>query len=181
MYINTKTLEWPVSEQDIKSLYPNTSFAEDFVAPEPFAVIVGVAEPSYNPITQAVRQMTPTVDQTGQWRQTWEVYALEAVQVEANQAAQKKQLQDSVVQATQTRLDGFAKTRNYDGILSLATYATSTNAKFQAEGQYGVEARDATWSKLYEIMAEVESGARPMPESFADVEPELPVLEWPLA
>ena len=59
--------------------------------------------------------------------------------------------------------------------------ATSTNAKFQAEGQYGVEARDATWAKLYVIMGEVEAGTRPMPKSFLDVEPYLPVLEWPLA
>lgn len=55
--------------------------------------------------------------------------------------------------------------------------ATSTNAKFQAECQYGVEARDATWAKLYEIMAEVEAGTRQMPSGFADIEPELPLLE----
>lgn len=36
-------------------------------------------------------------------------------------------------------------------------------------------------AKLYEIMGEVESGARPMPEGYADIEPELPALEWPLA
>lgn len=72
------------------------------------------------------------------------------------------------------------KTRNYDGILSLATYATSTNATFQAEGQYGVTARDATWAQLYTIMGEVEAGTRPMPAGYQDIEPELPVLEWPI-
>lgn len=85
----------------------------------------------------------------------------------------------SIVNSAQNRLDEFAKTRGYDGILSLATYATSTVPKFQAEGQYGVEARDATWAKLYEIMAEVEAGTRPMPAGFEDIEPELPLLEWP--
>lgn len=92
-----------------------------------------------------------------------------------------EEIRNVIVQQTQQRLDDFAKTRNYDGILSLATYATSTNAKFQDEGQYGVTARDATWAKLYEIMAEVEAGTRPMPGSFEDIEPELPKLEWPLA
>ena len=90
-----------------------------------------------------------------------------------------EQIQSEIVTATQKRLDDFAKTRNYDGILSLATYATSTVPKFQAEGQYGVEARDATWSKLYEILAEVEAGTRPMPSSYADIEFELPPLVWP--
>lgn len=90
-----------------------------------------------------------------------------------------EELQTEIVNATQQRLDDFARTRNYDGILSLCTYATSTVPKFQAEGQYGVEARDATWTKLYEMLAEVEVGTRPMLGSYSDIEPELPVLKWP--
>lgn len=94
-------------------------------------------------------------------------------------AADQQALIDSITAQTQQRLDDFASTRNYDGILSLCTYATSTVQKFQVEGQYGVEARDATWAKLYEIMAEVEAGTRPMPASYADIEGDLPVLAWP--
>ena len=82
--------------------------------------------------------------------------------------------------AVQKRLDEFARTRGYDNILSAASYATSTNPKFAAEGQYAVAARDATWAKCYEILAEVQAGTRPMPSSFADIEPLLPVLEWPV-
>jgi hypothetical protein len=89
-------------------------------------------------------------------------------------------VQAVVVQATQQRLDDFAKTRNYDGILSACTYATSTVPKFQGEGQYAVGARDATWGALYQIMAEVMAGTRPMPTIFADVEPDLPTLVWPV-
>ncbi len=90
-----------------------------------------------------------------------------------------EQIQDEIVTATQQRLDDFARTRNYDGVLSLCTYASSPNPKFQAEGQYGVEARDATWTKLLEILAEVEAGTRPMPTGYAEIEPELPPLVWP--
>jgi len=80
--------------------------------------------------------------------------------------------------AIQARLDAFARTRGYDGILSACTYVTSTVMKFAAEGQYCVEARDTTWATAYSILADVESGERPMP-TIEDVFAELPVLEWP--
>lgn len=78
----------------------------------------------------------------------------------------------------QRHLDDFARTRNYDNIMSAATYATSTVPKFAAEGQYAVEARDATWAKCYEILAAVEAGSRPMP-TLDELLAELPVLTWP--
>jgi hypothetical protein len=90
-----------------------------------------------------------------------------------------EQIQAEIVTATQQRLDDFAKTRNYDGILSACTYAADPNPKFAFEGKYCIDARGATWTKLYEILAEVEAGTRPMPSGYADIEPELPVLAWP--
>ena len=80
--------------------------------------------------------------------------------------------------AVQRRLDTFFQSRGYDGILSAATYATSSVLKFQAEGQYAVEARDATWAKCYEILAAVEGGTSPMPTE-AELLSELPALVWP--
>jgi len=80
--------------------------------------------------------------------------------------------------AVQKHLDDFARTRDYDNILSAATYATSTNPKFAVEGQYAAEARDATWGKLYEVLAAVEAGSRPMP-TLDELLAELPVLAWP--
>ena len=80
--------------------------------------------------------------------------------------------------AIQAHLDNFAKTRNYDGILSAASYANSAVPKFRAEGQYAAEMRDAVWAKGYEIMDAVLAGARPMPD-LEEVLAELPALEWP--
>jgi len=91
-----------------------------------------------------------------------------------------QEVQALVVSETQSRLDEFARTRNYDSILSACTYATSTVPKFASEGQCAVNARDATWSALYTLMAEVESGVRQLPTGFADVEPLLPELTWPV-
>lgn len=89
-----------------------------------------------------------------------------------------EELKQQFTDAIQGYLDAFARTRNYDNILSAATYATSTVPKFRAEGQYAVEARDATWAKGYEILAEVMAGQRPMP-ALDDVLAELPVFVWP--
>lgn len=83
-----------------------------------------------------------------------------------------------IVAATQIRLDDFAKARGYDGILSACTYATSPTPRFAAEGQHCVAMRDATWAKLIEIMDAVVAGARPMPQSYADIKGELPELVW---
>ena len=91
-----------------------------------------------------------------------------------------EQIIKAFTDAIQARLDDFARTRNYDGILSAATYATSAVPKFAAEGQYAVQARDATWAAAYQILAEVQSGTRPMPSSPEDIFPELPALQWPV-
>ena len=87
-------------------------------------------------------------------------------------------VQAEIVSQTQSRLDDFAKTRAYDGILSACTYATSSVPRFQREGQDAVNARDATWAALYSIMGKVQAGELPMPSGPTDIEPLLPVLEW---
>ena len=79
----------------------------------------------------------------------------------------------------QLRLDIFAQTRGYDGILSACTYVTSTISQFQVEGQYCVEMRDATWVAANTILNDVMAGTRPMP-TWKEVEAELPALEWPI-
>lgn len=111
-----------------------------------------------------------------------ELVAMTAAEIEAhrNPPPDPSQLQAAFVAAIQRRLDDFARTRNYDGILSACTYATSTVPKFQAEGQAAVNLRDATWAAAYTLLEEVQAGARPMPASLADIEADLPALEWPV-
>lgn len=90
-----------------------------------------------------------------------------------------EQIQAQVTAATQDRLDAFARTRGYDSILSAATYDGDPSPRLAAEGAYAKSARSATWETLYAYMAEVLAGNAPMPAGFEDVEPLLPVLEWP--
>jgi len=87
-------------------------------------------------------------------------------------------LQTRIATEAQSRLDTWAQSRGYDGILSACTYATSQIPRFQAEGQHCVDLRDQTWARLYEILAEVEAGTRPVPLSLAEIVVDLPALTW---
>lgn len=80
--------------------------------------------------------------------------------------------------AIQAVLDATAKTRNYDGILSACTYATSTVDKFRAEGQACVEYRDKVWAFGYDLLGKVEAGQAPAP-AIVDLASMLPQIEWP--
>jgi hypothetical protein len=100
-------------------------------------------------------------------------------EIDAAKAKQAEAVKSEIIDATQKRLDDFAQTRNYDGILSACTYATSAVPKFATEGQYCVEVRDTTWAALYDILEEVQAGTRPKPSGYADIEDDLPVLTWP--
>jgi len=83
----------------------------------------------------------------------------------------------AMVDAVQFLLDETAKTRNYDNILSLCTYANSTIQKFKNEGQAGVNWRDACWATCYQIMYDVQTGQRQLP-SVEQVLSELPQIIW---
>ncbi|MBV5336780.1 MAG: hypothetical protein J0653_01915 [Deltaproteobacteria bacterium] len=84
----------------------------------------------------------------------------------------------SLTQAVQARLDSEARTHNYDGILSLCSYVTSLDPVFKAEGQAGVEWRDACWRTAYQVMADVKAGMRGVPTS-EELVAELTTMEWP--
>jgi hypothetical protein len=111
------------------------------------------------------------------------VYIMEAVELSAEEIqamteSRATKIKSEISNAVQARLDAFASERNYDSILSACTYASSAVAQFTQEGQLCVDLRDATWGKLYQIMQEVETGKRPMPVGYADIESELPELVW---
>lgn len=81
-------------------------------------------------------------------------------------------------QLAQDRLDKWAQERDYDGVLSVASYATSTLPNFQLEGQRAVELRDQSWAALYQYLNEVISGQAPVPTTVEEIEARLPELSW---
>lgn len=82
-----------------------------------------------------------------------------------------------LVNAVQKKLDEVAQTRGYDGILSLCSYATSSDPTFSVEGQAGVEWRDAVWRYCYNLLAEVQAGTKPVP-TVTELIAGLPTITW---
>jgi hypothetical protein len=93
-------------------------------------------------------------------------------------AAKDMQLMQSVQMRVQDYLDVCPRDRNYTNMLSACSYATSTNAKYAAEGQYCVDYRDRVWEKYFQLLAEVQAGTRDR-MTPDQVIAELPAFEWP--
>jgi len=116
----------------------------------------------------------------GGWHQKWDSRASSAEEL----AAERQVLIDMVTKRAVARLNAFAETRSYgdeqtSAIVSACSYAASTHPRYGAEGRYCMKVREETWDALYSIMADVLAGNRPMPSSFEEIEPELPILNWP--
>lgn len=78
----------------------------------------------------------------------------------------------------QRHLDGKAKERGYDSILSAVSYAVDQNSPFYAEAVAYASWRSAVWFRGFEILAEIESGSRSVP-SDVELISLLPELQIP--
>ena len=70
-YINTITNEYPITEKDIRNLYPNTSFPTVFSPPEDYAYVFPTPIPNYDAVTQYYREIEPIFTVKNVWEQTW--------------------------------------------------------------------------------------------------------------
>ena len=174
---------------------PNTSFPKTIPAETLAAFDVypafDVPKPAATEL-QTVRQSGYVLDGLGNWTVTYEVVdkfsdildengviVTTKAEAEAAYLASLKAAQVAeYTSAVQRHLDEEARTKNYDGILSACTYATSTNTTFAAEGQAAVQWRDSVWAGCYAILADVEAGNRTSP-SVEELINELPTITWP--
>jgi hypothetical protein len=109
------------------------------------------------------------------WVQQW----VPRAPTESEINVQKIKLINYFANETQKRLDLFAKSRNYESMLSLTTYIMSTNLEFQAEAQFALGLRDTVWTTLFQILDDIKLGNRPIPTSYDEIFVELPIFQWP--
>jgi hypothetical protein len=176
---NGAVAQYPYTTGDLKRANPQTSFpsqiSDESLLEYGVYRVFFATQPEVT-ATQVLEEGTPVFSTEDQrWTQTFAVRDKTADEIQS----EALQIKAQIIDATQKRLDDFAQTRNYDGILSACTYATSAVPKFATEGQYCVEVRDTTWAALYDILEEVQAGTRPKPSGYADIEADLPVLTWP--
>lgn len=169
-----------ITVADYRSLFPYTSFLSS--GPDANWLTENGCMPvsmfrEHDRETQRLVPCEPYID--GGTVYTFVVENKTAEELAADAAAKARALQADIVRHTQWRLDAFARERGYDDIKSARSYAGCSVLKFDAEGTYCLNASAETWAKLYDMLAEVQAGTRPMPSGFADVEPELPALAWP--
>ena len=175
---NGNVVKYPYSINDIVRQNPGTSFPAvipDSVLEEfnIFRIFFSNSPPFDS--SQIAEESTPVFNaENNQWVQSWLIRNKTESEIQAEMLI----LKNSIVIKAQERLDTFAQSRNYDNILSACSYASSQVPKFQSEGQQCVNARDNTWAALSAILDEVQSGAREVPAGFAEIESELPVLQW---
>ena len=72
-------------------------------------------------------------------------------------------LQRSLTESVQVYLDKTALQQGYDSMLSLCSYANSSDPTFQAQGQAGMAMRDAVWVYTRALVEEVKAGSRAIP------------------
>lgn len=101
--LNPETMQWPLYQGDLTVLFPNTSFPSPLVdLPTPYVWVQSAEQPSYDPITHGIKEITPT-DVNGVWYQTWEIYQLTPEEIAANEEKlknQNKQQAETLLQQT---------------------------------------------------------------------------------
>lgn len=193
-WINTTTLEYPLSEADIRRKNPRTSYPAVFAPGEPYAWVFPASQPHHDPVTRFVRETAPVKSSGGEWVQQWEVVprftqytdaqgvtntvaAQEAAALVADAAAKKAALIEQYEAALDAHLDTKAQERRYLNRITCALRA-GFPGPYQAEGTAFAQWMDACNVYAFAQIALIEAGQRPMPSVEAFIE-ELPDLVWP--
>ena len=166
-YINTKTLECPLTEFDIKKMNTHVSFPIPFSPPEGYEPIVVKDAPSYDKLTHKIVYGQPT-KKKDKWSLGWDVIELTTDE----SASEMNRFISDCEMIIKAKLDEFARERGYDSILSACTYATSKVSRFKVEGQKAVNIRDQVWDAFYKA---IESGQF---STYEEIEKQLPLMAW---
>ena len=87
-------------------------------------------------------------------------------------------VENLIIRELQKKLDAFVRIKKYDNVEKVYMRATLFGSVFQEECFHAAIRMDEYWKAYIDIFAQVKMGLRSHPESFAEIEHELPVLEW---
>ena len=170
-------VRYPYTLAELQADFPHTSFPQppsaDVLVAFGAVPVTPTPAPAHNPLTHSADECLPALV-SGGWQQQWTLRAATPVEVGTRSADLRRLMTDAV----QGHLDAVAQAHGYDGILSLASYASSVHPPFSNEGRAGADWRDAVWLHCFGVLAEVQAGRQsiPTPEALID---ELPVMMWP--
>lgn len=89
-----------------------------------------------------------------------------------------EEIQKRLTDGVQNWMDSKVQERNYDNVHTcVGTYLYSPIEKFRLEAEAVRDWVSYVWAKCYEILAQVEAGARAIP-TLEEVIAELPELKW---
>lgn len=177
-YIHIESQTYPLHEGDIRLANPDTSYPAVFSeAPEGYALVQPVARPAIDPLTHDCAEGAPGLID-GVWQQTWVLTAVGA-EVQAQRAAAALQTTIAAFDAALTaHLDNTAQQRRYDNRITCMVRAGFAGP-FQAEGVAFATWCDTCNTTAYAMLAAVQAGTEPMPESPAAFIATLPAMVWP--
>lgn len=96
----------------------------------------------------------------------------------AAEAIAKPQSLDAYTAAITRHIDATARSRQYDGALSIATYVASSIPAWAAEAAAFVAWRDEVWAYVLVELAKVQAGQRAQP-TIPELIAELPTIKGP--
>jgi len=169
--------KYPYTVNDLRKDNPQTSFpktpTDSLLESYDVFKVVYLQKPVYDLDTQKLVQDRQPSLIDGVWSIGYAIVNLTQEEIDNNIKLLTKKYMDAV----QEHLDTTAQERNYGGILSLCTYATSPNTTFATEGQAGVAWRDACWTYATQVLSDVNNNIRTMP-TIEELIQELPTITW---
>ncbi len=171
-YIDTQTLEYPLTEHQIRLRHPNTSFPIPFTPPDGFRPVVAVDQPAYDSLTYKVVETTPLLV-SGEWYQQWELVALSPLEQQEALAVRVMQYDKALT----AHLDKVAAERRYDNRITCSLRA-GYPGPYQAEGIAFAAWMDTCLYSAYELLQRIQAGTAAIP-TIEEFIASLPVLQWP--
>lgn len=171
-YINVNTLEYPITEWEIRQANKHVSFPIPFSPPDGLRPVEPMETPVHDPSVYKVVETTPLLV-SGVWHQQWEL-------VQLTPAEQQEALAVMVMrydQALTAHLDKVAAERRYDNRVTCSLRA-GYPGPYQAEGIAFATWMDTCLYTAYELLQRIQAGtaATPTIEEFIG---SLPKLQWP--